>query len=64
MLLVGALVTRAALWRAESRGTHFRMDAPEPDDAFAVHDLWQRGRDEPTTVVSIAGQGGAVTHAI
>ncbi|MFA9477189.1 L-aspartate oxidase [Phycisphaerales bacterium AB-hyl4] len=49
MLTVGALMTRAARWREESRGTHFRVDHPEPKEAFRVHDVWLRGRDEPTT---------------
>jgi len=50
MLTAGALVTRAALWRAESRGTHYRSDAPDPRDDFAAHDTWQRGVAEPQTV--------------
>jgi L-aspartate oxidase len=50
MLLVGALITRAALWRRESRGTHFRTDYPKPSDAFRIHDVWQRGCAEPQTV--------------
>jgi L-aspartate oxidase len=33
MLTVSALVTRAALERTESRGTHFRTDHPTRDDA-------------------------------
>ncbi|MEX0652791.1 MAG: L-aspartate oxidase [Phycisphaeraceae bacterium] len=49
LLTVGALITRAARWRAESRGTHFRVDHPEPDEAFRVHDIWRHGSDEPTT---------------
>ena len=28
LLLVGAMMTRAALWRCESRGTHYRLDSP------------------------------------
>ena len=32
MLTVAALVAEAGLVRAESRGTHFRTDAPERDD--------------------------------
>jgi L-aspartate oxidase len=48
LLTVGALMTQSAYWRAESRGTHFRSDHPEPVDAFRVHDLWHRGSDEPT----------------
>jgi len=40
MLLVSSLIARAALWRRESRGCHFRTDAPAPDPAFATHDTW------------------------
>ncbi|MEZ6235847.1 MAG: L-aspartate oxidase [Phycisphaerales bacterium] len=46
LLLVAALVTRAATWREESRGTHARSDFPAPSDAFRVHDLWRRGREQ------------------
>ncbi len=49
MLLIGALMTRAAQWRAESRGTHYRVDHPEPSPAYHVHDLWQRGQAQPHT---------------
>lgn len=50
MLLVGALVARAAEWRRESRGCHVRTDFPAPDPAFLVHDLWRRGTAEPASV--------------
>lgn len=48
MLLVGALMTRSALWRQESRGTHYRRDCPEPRDEYRVHDDWMRGEAQPT----------------
>jgi len=47
LLLVGALITRAALWREETRGVHCRTDHPGPDDRFAGHGLWCMGRREP-----------------
>ncbi|NBC11255.1 MAG: FAD-binding protein, partial [Planctomycetes bacterium] len=53
MLTAGALVTRAAHWRAESRGTHYRADEPEPRDEFAVHDAWRRGEAGPSTVSTV-----------
>ena len=49
MLVVGALVARAALWREESRGCHSRSDFTEPRDGFRVHDLWRRGQAQPET---------------
>ena len=50
MLQVGALITRAAHWRNESRGTHYRVDAPDPDEPFRVHDIWRRGETAPQTL--------------
>jgi len=50
MLLVGALITRSAQWRTESRGTHYRLDHPRMSDELRVHDLWQRGQTEPRTL--------------
>lgn len=47
LLTLGGLITQAALWRQESRGTHFRVDHPEPEDSYRVHDRWKRGRSEP-----------------
>ena len=49
MLLVAALITRSALWRTESRGGHWRADAPSPSPAFRCHDDWTRGGPIPTT---------------
>ena len=50
LLLLGALITRAALHRTESRGTHCRIDCPETDNLQLAHYLWQRGDDEPATI--------------
>ena len=50
MLLVGAMITRAARWRCESRGTHYRLDYPVPTDEYRVHDVWQFGEVEPSTI--------------
>lgn len=47
MLLAGALVTRSARWRDESRGCHWREEFPGPVDSLAVHDVWSRGRASP-----------------
>ncbi|WP_428389782.1 L-aspartate oxidase [Mucisphaera sp.] len=47
MLTAGGMITRAAQWREESRGTHYRLDHPEPVEAFRVRDVWQRGKAEP-----------------
>ncbi len=50
LLTVGTLITRAARWREESRGTHFRVDHPDTLDRFRVHDIWRRGAGEPATI--------------
>jgi L-aspartate oxidase len=37
------LVARAALWREESRGGHFRADFPERDEKWRVHSIQKEG---------------------
>ncbi|HLL75620.1 MAG TPA: L-aspartate oxidase [Pyrinomonadaceae bacterium] len=45
-LTVAATVARAALWREESRGGHFRVDFPARDDArFRVHSIIRKGAE-------------------
>ena len=54
MLLAGALITRAASWRCETRGTHYRIDAPAAGDDYRQHDIWQRGKDQPDLADTVA----------
>jgi L-aspartate oxidase len=61
MLLTGALMTRSALWRCESRGTHYRIDCPLPKDEYHVHDDWARDRHEPTLRPVQVGESAAST---
>ncbi|WP_228545981.1 L-aspartate oxidase [Microcella flavibacter] len=42
LLPLARLVTEAALARVESRGAHFRSDAPATDPAAAVRSAWMR----------------------
>ncbi len=49
LLTIGSLITRAARHRTESRGCHFRLDHPEPNDALRHHTFWQRGLEKPIT---------------
>jgi len=60
LLLVGALVTRAARWREESRGTHYRLDFPETLDAFHMHDIWSRDSTEPDVEPVQASEASAL----
>ncbi|MDZ4755312.1 MAG: L-aspartate oxidase [Phycisphaerae bacterium] len=60
LLTVASLMTRAAGWRRESRGTHYRLDYPERDEKFAVHALWRTGHELPT-LRSLAGAGAVAT---
>jgi L-aspartate oxidase len=43
------LVARAALWREESRGGHFRSDFPEQHEEFRVHSIQKQGSDIGTS---------------
>ena len=47
LLTVGFLMTRAALARAESRGTHQRTDAPGTDAVQAHHLGWTIASEQP-----------------
>ncbi|HVO78267.1 MAG TPA: succinate dehydrogenase/fumarate reductase flavoprotein subunit, partial [Methanomassiliicoccales archaeon] len=47
MLLVAESVARGALWREESRGSHFRTDFPQRDDKkFLVHTIAKLDKNE------------------
>jgi L-aspartate oxidase len=43
--LLAWLVAESALFRAESRGAHFRADHPHEDEAFAGHMVMRPGRE-------------------
>lgn len=57
LLTVGSLMTRAALERRESRGTHRRVDAPGPAADGRRHLDWSIGSDRPA--VRPAAEGAA-----
>jgi L-aspartate oxidase len=42
---LASLVTKAALWREESRGGHFRADFPERDEKFRLHSIQKTGAE-------------------
>ena len=50
LLFCGALMTRAAVWRNESRGTHFRSDYPKPSSVHRAHNVWTVGESDPESV--------------
>jgi len=45
-LTVAALMVRGARWREESRGAHYRVDFPKPDDGFLRHSSQLRPQEE------------------
>lgn len=48
---LATLVSRAALWREESRGGHYRSDFPGSSESFRVHSIQKQGEqivDSPT----------------
>jgi L-aspartate oxidase len=49
LLLGASLIARSASWRAESRGCHWRTDAPDALSVFRVHDVWRKGRPDALT---------------
>ena len=50
LLLVAGLTVRAALARTESRGAHFRADAPAADPALAHSLAWTPGQGTPASL--------------
>jgi L-aspartate oxidase len=53
-LLVTELLLEAALFREESRGGHFRLDAPAPQAFWQRHSLQQQGRRISTEAVGVS----------
>lgn len=48
-VLLAKLVTKAALWREESRGGHFRTDFPETLDNWKFHSIQKQGVEISTS---------------
>ncbi len=59
MITLAILLTHAARYRTESRGTHMREDHPARDDEhWRVHTTWRRGR--APLKVPVRTEGGAL----
>ena len=56
---LASLVAKAALWREESRGGHFRTDFPEPLDEFRVHSVQRFGANIDSSQTVSFGQTDA-----
>jgi succinate dehydrogenase/fumarate reductase flavoprotein subunit len=50
-LVLAELLCQAALFRDESRGGHFREDAPAPQPFWQRHTVQQRGRAIATSAI-------------
>ena len=61
---LAALITKAALWREESRGGHSRIDFPDADERFRVHSIQQIDseiiRGSQTIDWNVPGSSGTV----
>ena len=51
---LASLVARAALWREESRGGHFRIDFPEHREEFQVHSIQRSDADLVTGAATVS----------
>ena len=48
-ITLALLVARAALWREESRGGHFRSDFPDQREEFKIHSIQEIGHEVSST---------------